>query len=355
MIALLTLRSPRLRERSSGLKKSRSLAAALALLIWGQTTRQIMAAPRPKHAIIHVIAPASKTPRSELAAIAHYLTTLGLTFYLPETIYGEDPLYANSDEARADHLITALTDDSAFIWCLRGGYGSSRLIPYLEKLPPEVKAKIKDNRTKKIVIGYSDITALQLYLQKKYQWPALQATMLSEIINHKVSPHSVDQLLALITDHTKSIEISQLTLLSQSALPQDFIVEATVVGGNLTLVESSLGTCWQLVAANQILFLEDIALPPADLERRLDHLQQAGVFKGVKAVIFGDFTQSGNQALTAIVQQRFARSVACPVFSLTGIGHGYHKTPLPLNTPATLQAVSAHSGPFSLTVTAPYP
>lgn len=336
------------------LKRSRILNTALILLLYWQTTLQILAIPRQQDAIIHVIAPASKTPLSELKAITDYLTTLGLPFYLPTTLYGEDLLYANSDEARVGHLVTALTDDSRLIWCLRGGYGSSRLIPYLEKLPSEVKAKIRDNRTQKIVIGYSDITALQLYLQKKYQWPALQATMLSDIIHHTVSPHSVDQLLAVIRNSKKSIEISQLTLLSQGILPQDFTVEATVVGGNLTLVETGLGTCWQLVAADQILFLEDVALPPAALERRLDHLQQAGIFEGVKAVIFGDFTQSGNPSLTAIVQQRFAQSVPFPVFRLRGIGHGYHKTPLPLNTPATLQAVAGPLGPFSLTVAAPY-
>lgn len=342
-------------RRCAGLKQSRILATVLALLLHWQTILQVLADPRPKHAIVHVIAPASKTAPAELTAITDYLTTLGLPFYLPSTLYGEDPLYANSDEARAGHLVTALTDDSTFIWSLRGGYGSTRLIPYLERLPPEVKAKIKDNRTKKIVIGYSDITALQLYLQKKYQWPALHATMLSEIINHKVAPQSVDQLLALITDHPKNIVIPQLTLLSQSALPHDFKLEARVVGGNLTLVETSLGTCWQLAAADQFLFLEDVALPPAALECRLDHLRQTGIFDGVKAVIFGDLTQSGNRPLTVIVQQRFAQSVAFPVFSLQGIGHGYHKTPLPLNTPATLQAVAGPSGPFSLTVAAPYP
>ncbi|WP_253305935.1 LD-carboxypeptidase [unidentified bacterial endosymbiont] len=327
---------------------------ALTPLLHWQMTCQILAAPQQKHAIVHVIAPASKTVSSELTAITDYLTTVGLPFYLPTNLYGEDPLYANSDDARAGHLITALTDDSRFIWCLRGGYGSARLIPYLERLPPEVKAKIRDNRTQKIVIGYSDITALQLYLQKKYQWPALHATMLSEIINHKVAPQSVDQLLAFITAPPKSIVIPQLTLLSQKALPNDFKLEARVVGGNLTLVETSLGTCWQLAAANQFLFLEDVALPPAALECRLDHLRQAGIFDGVKAVIFGDLTQSGNQPLTAIVQQRFAQSVAFPVFSLQGIGHGYRKTPLPLNTLATLQAVAGPSGPFSLTVAAPY-
>lgn len=327
---------------------------ALTPLLHWQTILPVLAAPRTEQAIVHVIAPASKTATAELTAITDYLTTLGLPFYLPSTLYGEDPLYANSDDARAGHLITALTDDSRFIWCLRGGYGSARLIPYLENLPPEVKAKMRDNRTQKIVMGYSDITALQLYLQKKYQWPALHATMLSEIINHKVSPQSVEQLLALITDNLKSIEIPQLTLLSKRTLPQDFTVKATVVGGNLTLVETSLGTCWQLVATDQILFLEDVALPPAGLERSLDHLRQAGVFDKVKAVIFGDFTQSGNPSLTAIVQQRFAQSVAFPVFSLKGIGHGYHNTPLPLNTPATLHAVAGPSGPFSLTVAAPY-
>ncbi len=62
---------------------------ALTPLLHWQMTCQILAAPQQKHAIVHVIAPASKTVSSELTAITDYLTTVGLPFYLPTNLYGE--------------------------------------------------------------------------------------------------------------------------------------------------------------------------------------------------------------------------------------------------------------------------
>ena len=88
------------------------------------------------------------------------------------------------------------------IWCIRGGEGASRLIPYLEKLPNDKKERIAQNKNKKILIGYSDITALHIYLQVQYDWQTLHGTMLEMIVNNSVAESSVEKLKKLILNPT---------------------------------------------------------------------------------------------------------------------------------------------------------
>lgn len=94
------------------------------------------------HAIdrIDIIAPYSKGKESDLTTIKEYVEASDFNPHISEKIYSNDnPFYSNSDEFRANDLIRALTDDSKIIWCIRGGEGASRLIPYLEKLPNDKK------------------------------------------------------------------------------------------------------------------------------------------------------------------------------------------------------------------------
>lgn len=329
-----------------------SLVGIVHILLTDQS--RLLAAVTAHQPVVQVIAPASKTPTWELAAATAYINQrLNWHAYFPKEIYGTDLFYANNDEARAQALIKALTGEGTWLWAMRGGYGSARLIPYLERLPEAVKAQIKCG-PKKTIIGYSDITALQLYLYQQYGWPALQAAMLSEIVNQKVSPHSVAQLTELITQQPSSRTIPHLTSINLKADQPMAPLTGMVVGGNLTLVEISLGTCWQIDARNNFLFLEDIGLSAVDLERRLDHLRQAKVIDEVKAVIFGEFISTESAKLLTQVKQRFAQQVAVPVFSVAGIGHSYIKTPLPLYTQASLQASEQQVGYFSLTVASPH-
>lgn len=116
-----------------------------------------------------MIAPARKTPDSALPLIKTYVESLGLVADISENIYSdEDAFYANTDEFRANDLISAVLDEKVkIIWCVRGGTGSIRLVPYLEeKLPSKVEHKI--------LIGYSDITVLHLYFEYKYGWQTIQ-------------------------------------------------------------------------------------------------------------------------------------------------------------------------------------
>lgn len=119
--------------------------------------------------VVKVIAPARKTPDSALPLIKTYVESLGLVADISENIYSdEDAFYANTDEFRANDLISAVLDEKVkIIWCVRGGTGSIRLVPYLEeKLPSKVEHKI--------LIGYSDITVLHLYFEYKYGWQTIQ-------------------------------------------------------------------------------------------------------------------------------------------------------------------------------------
>lgn len=298
---------------------------------------------------VDIIAPSSKGKGSDLTTIKEYVEALGFYPHVSEKIYSNDnPFYSNSDEFRASDLISALTDDSKIIWCIRGGTGASRLIPYLERLSNDKKERIAQN--KKILIGYSDITALHIYLQVKYDWQTLHGTMLEMVVNNSVSENSVEKLKELILNKRSSIRFDNLKIINNGIKLKNGRLESKIVGGNMTLVENSIGTAWQVNAKGKILFLEDIRVYPYAIERSLDHLKQAHIFDGVQAVIFGNFTNSGNDNLIEIVKERFAKSVNFPVFTIQGIGHGYTNDPLPLNTYATVSIQDEKEGLFFMDV-----
>lgn len=210
------------------------------------------------------------------------------------------------------------------IWCIRGGTGSIRLIPYLEsQLPPTLNHKI--------FIGYSDITVLHLYLQKKYGWQTIQGPMLDAIASGRYDreSESVLSLEDLIFERKDKICVESKKLDENAPVTR---IQSKIVGGNAVLVETSIGTLWEVNAQGKMLFLEDVEESAYSIERSLDHMKQSGIFNRVDAVIFGDFTKADNDSLMNLVLQRFAQSVSFSVFKLTGIGHGPINYPLPFDT-----------------------
>ncbi|QOD38530.1 LD-carboxypeptidase [Candidatus Wolbachia massiliensis] len=300
---------------------------------------------------VDIIAPSSKGKESDLTNIREYIEVLDLSPNISEKIYSSNnPFYSNSDEFRANDLINALTDDSKIIWCIRGGKGASRLIPYLEKLSDNKKEKIAQNKNKKILIGYSDITVLHIYLQVKYDWQTLHGAMLEMIVNNSISESSVEKLKGLILNGRSSIRFDNLKMVNNGTKLKNSRLESKIIGGNMTLVENSIGTAWQINAKGKILFLEDTRVCPYAMERSLDHLKQAHVFDEAQAVIFGNFINSGDSNLVEVVKERFAKSVNFPVFTVQGIGHGHTNDPLPLNTHTVIRAQNEKEGLFFMDV-----
>ncbi|XP_022181190.1 uncharacterized protein LOC111041263 isoform X2 [Myzus persicae] len=298
---------------------------------------------------VRVIAPSSMGKSSNLEVFRRFLRDAGMTAHVDDSIYraGADLFYANTDQFRAADLVDALTDSSTVVWCARGGEGASRLIPYLEALPADRKQRIRDAR--KTLVGYSDATALHVYLQTVYGWQTVHGTMLEMIANGTVDRRSVDALVALLTGRSDRVRY-ELRLISTNGrgLRDGLSLRSKIAGGNLTLVENSLGTSCGFRGDGKIVFLEDVRVQPYSLERSLDHMKLAGVFDGTTAVVFGSFNvherpmsslndgPSSDDHLTALVFQRFAASVPFPVFNVDGIGHSFVNNPLPLNTEATV-------------------
>ncbi|NP_001155984.1 putative LD carboxypeptidase [Acyrthosiphon pisum] len=297
---------------------------------------------------VRVIAPSSMGKPSNLEVFRRFLRDAGMTARVDDSIYraGADPFYANTDQFRAADLVDALTDSCTVVWCARGGKGASRMIPYLEALPADRKQRIRDAR--KTLVGYSDATALHVYLQTVYGWQTVHGTMLEMIADGTVDRRSVDALVALVTGRSDRVRYELRLVDAGGPRDERLSLRSKVAGGNLTLVENSLGTSCCFRGDGKIVFLEDVRVQPYALERSLDHMKLAGVFDGATAVVFGSFSveeqpagncngvPSPDDHLMALVFRRFAATVLFPVFRVDGIGHSFVNNPLPLNTEATV-------------------
>ncbi len=266
--------------------------------------------------IVDIVAPSGAFAAELLPKITAFLQQYGMVARIPEDILGQDLLSANTDSVRLALLKKALlAEDSDFIWCVRGGSGATRLLPGLK----EVKSPLH----KKTLMGFSDITALHLFLKQAWGWETIHGPTARQVIAGDVSAAGIGQLLQGITTQVDY----PIRPMNQAA--EQVQGSGTLTGGNLKLVESSLSTFWQIDTQNKILMLEDINELAYRVDRSLVHLWQAGLFYQLKALIFGDFTHSDPAEVSKVtaVLERFATEMNIPVFRGQFFGHGTHNAP----------------------------
>lgn len=281
---------------------------------------------------VEIIAPASRCTDEQLLGLKALLESWQLHCIVAQDIFAKDLLCANTDEARLQHFIHAVKNpETKAIVCARGGYGSMRIIPQLATVMPSKIAKI--------FVGMSDTTALQLYMQQHWSWPSVHGSLLPD----KYSKESLDAIKALFFADVPQLVYANLAPLNEHA-KQHRLIHATITGGNLTLVQTSIGTDWQINAKNKIVLLEEVSERGYRVDRMLEHLSQTGLLEGARAILFGDFIQCeepNGQSLIQDILLRFAKTCECPVVQIAGIGHGYVNNPLLLGTPTALQLGSA--------------
>lgn len=283
--------------------------------------------------IVDIIAPASfcPPPENSLPAVKDTLKEWGLVPRIAENIYGKDLLCANTDEQRFLFLKEALLNtESKAVWCLRGGYGCTRLIPFLKNINPPKHSKL--------FIGFSDITALHIFLQDQWGWATLHGPSARQVAIKDIHEDNIIEIKDFILGKQTSIEFNHLTPMNKLA-EQNRTVTSVITGGNLCLVQTSIGTSWQINAAHKILFLEEVNERGYRVDRMLEHLEQAGIFNDVSAIIFGDFIGGKEVDGTNFVEpvlKRFAEQANFPVLRCLDIGHGKTNRPLPFGIPAKL-------------------
>jgi muramoyltetrapeptide carboxypeptidase len=278
----------------------------------GHYSMRMRLSPVAEGQIVDVIAPASRCSRDELRAGVKAVLELGLVPRVPQGLFAPSVLFSNRDEVRLRQLRAALyAPDSGLIWCVRGGYGSLRLVPEMLKWRRPSRPKI--------LLGFSDVTTLHSFLNFKWGWPTLHGPMIDRFGRSVMSARERDELLDLLFGRVDEVRF-RVRLLGGGARP----VSGVVVGGNMAVLQSSLGTPLQLSGRGRILFFEDIGERPHRVDRMLSQFAQAGVFRGARAVVFGHFQLSDakdRRQLWSDVIPRFVRDVGLPVYAGLPVGH----------------------------------
>lgn len=241
---------------------------------------------------------------------------------------------AGPDEARAAALDVFARDPLVgTVWCARGGYGATRLLPLLDAAGT-ARAWA---RNPKLLIGYSDVTALHLYLYHHLKIPSLHAMMPGTPRFATMSPRMDRRLRATLAgkldvgqeSHTSAWRPRRLCGPSRAS-------EGVLLGGNLSLVASLAGTPWLRDLRGKILFLEDCGERPYRVDRMLQQLSSAGLLKGLAGVILGDFfadveyQEKGEKRYWREMFLEHLEPLGVPVLERLPVGHGRDNEPLPL-------------------------
>lgn len=223
--------------------------------------------------------------------------------------------FADTDINRFNRLKRSIYSNSEIVWATKGGFGSYKLIDRLASIPKPKK--------KKIFIGFSDITALNLYISQNWKnWTVIHAPMIVFTEKKRYHHPSWSMLLDILEHKVCKYKIPKLSQLNNVKKKK---ICGKLTGGNLTLIESSLKTNWEIDTDNKILFIEDCNESAPSIYRSMYHLKAAGKLKNVKAIVFGDFL--GSPGYKEYLKH-FAREINIPVFMIDKFGHG--KTNLPL-------------------------
>lgn len=185
--------------------------------------------------------------------------------------------FGGTDGGRLDQLQAAVNDpDVQIIMALRGGYGTTRLLPHIDFEGIAASGKL--------VVGFSDITAIHMGLMARTGALSYAGPMIAgDFGAAEPVQFTLDNFWQCLAGPTHTI--------TECATGNPCIQEAgTVWGGNLAMIVSLLGTPYFPRIDGGILYLEDIAEHPYRVERMLLQLHQAGVLERQRAVVLGDFS-----------------------------------------------------------------
>jgi len=278
-----------------------------------------------------VVAPASPGKSDRVAAGQKELERLGFSVMLPEN-FPPDGYFASAANARYREFLNALADPASdALIATRGGYGSVYLLE--QGLPKSLPLKP--------LIGFSDITTLQIYLWRAHRWTGFYGPMLAAGLDHGPGvPGGYDEA-SFRNALTKTS--GSWTIPLQGEILQPGSAEGIVLGGAMTLLEATLGTPWELDTDGAILILEDRAMKPYQIDRVLMHLKHARKLSKIHGLILGDFPDceppvAGSPSVRDVCA-RILAPLAIPIVYGAPIGHTARSIlTMPLGVRARLNA-----------------
>ncbi len=260
-----------------------------------------------------IVAPASNVKPAELEAGCAALRRAGYRPFYFDSILEKDLYFAGSVERRARELEEMFVrDDVRAIVCARGGYGANYLLKEVDLEKVEAHPKI--------FVGYSDITTLLTYFHDAAGMVAFHGPMVAKDWAHGNGVDTGSWQMALANTMPWEVALGA----GVSGLVEGD-GEGILYGGCLSILVASLGTPYAIQTTGTILFLEDIAAKPYQIDRMLMQLKLGGHFDQVRGIVFGemlDCVQTANQDYTLPdVVTRIVGDLGVPVAYGVRSGH----------------------------------
>jgi muramoyltetrapeptide carboxypeptidase len=238
--------------------------------------------------MIGIVALSSVVPKIELKLGLQWLKEREITAKVHPNTHKNFRFFAGTDEERARALFDYARDpECEIVWCARGGYGAQRLLPILDELarregkPPAGK----------LLVGYSDATAIFEYVRREWGWSALHAPMPGLRSFLQLTSGEWKALDAWMNRKTPENPWGVRALKHVGGAKAEAEISAEIGGGNLMVWTSLLGTPYFGENAGKILFFEEVTEYPYRIDRLVSQLDLAGAFNGVKAIVLGDFLE----------------------------------------------------------------
>jgi len=289
---------------------------------------------------IGIMAPSSRVDRDVVAKAVAKFEDLGFRVHVHPQTFARHGQSAGTGQQKAMALHDLYKDSrikAIFTAC--GGNGAGTMLEHLDfKLIA---------RNPKILIGYSDVSALLNAIYEKSGTTTFHGPMLRKL-SGDLKPAQLKQCFNLLGGRNADVKLSGSRVIRAGK------AEGPLVGGNLSLVCSLLGTPWQPDFRGKILFLEDCADEASRIDRMLLQLRNAGVFAQVKGVVLGgftDITDNGHRPYRKTVTQMIRECTEgfdIPVIVNAPFGHGRDLYTLPLGIPARLNATARKPGTLRL-------
>lgn len=241
--------------------------------------------------VIGIVSPAS-SPEDPLLIESgvRYLESLGYRVEVGKNVGKYWGYLAGTDKERIEDLHEMFRNKKVnAIFCVRGGYGSFRL---LNKLNYELIRK-----NPKIFVGFSDITALHLSLLNKANLITFAGPMLVTNFSQGISPYTEENFWRIITSTKKN---GKLKFVETDKLPSinNGIIKGNIVGGNLAVVAAMSGTEYVPSFRNKILLLEDLNEFPYKIDRMLKQLSLNDVLQKLRGIVLGRFVNCQEEDLS---------------------------------------------------------
>lgn len=252
--------------------------------------------------------------------------------------------YRESIAARLDDLHTMFRDPEVKgVFCIRGGYASAQL---LDSIDYDLI-----RRNPKVFLGYSDITAMHLAIQKRARLVTFHGPIVLSRFTNYTQQHFRKALfetapIGKVTNPPDSDELRPIHTLRTVRAGR---ATGQLIGGNLSLISTTLGTPYEIDTRGRILFLEDVEEQAYSIDRMLTQLRLAGKFADAVGVIWGECSDCGPRAFQPSLVLPFSvgevidnilGDLKIPVLSGLTIGHTSDQLTLPLGVMATLDATA---------------